>query len=157
MGIFEPYRALGYITAGVPFSVQRRGTETFVTVSVGKAWQIYDVSMFLFCHMSCLVLSTIGGWKFVFLKFWPLARILLLSFFFSLLQCAKLTLVLVGEFSSSAARKTVFFCRYFSCIQLQLSVVFYSCVLKILVKLYLVAAIFTASNVVARMEEADCF
>ncbi|CAA6672103.1 unnamed protein product [Spirodela intermedia] len=42
MGIFEPYRALGYITAGVPFSVQRRGTETFVTVSVGKAWQIYD-------------------------------------------------------------------------------------------------------------------
>ncbi|MQM02772.1 hypothetical protein Taro_035537 [Colocasia esculenta] len=42
MGIFEPFRALGYITAGVPFSVQRRGTETFVTVSVGKAWQIYD-------------------------------------------------------------------------------------------------------------------
>lgn len=44
MGIFEPYRALGYITASVPFSVQRLGTETFVTVSVGKAFQIYDVS-----------------------------------------------------------------------------------------------------------------
>ncbi|XP_078434530.1 transducin family protein / WD-40 repeat family protein [Wolffia australiana] len=42
MGIFEPYRALGYITAGVPFSAQRRGTETFVTVSVGKSWQIYN-------------------------------------------------------------------------------------------------------------------
>lgn len=42
MGIFEPYRAIGYITSGVPFSVQRLGTETFVTVSVGKAWQIYD-------------------------------------------------------------------------------------------------------------------
>ncbi|XP_078162623.1 transducin family protein / WD-40 repeat family protein [Carex rostrata] len=42
MGIFEPYRAIGYITAGVPFSVQRLGTETFVTVSIGKAWQIYD-------------------------------------------------------------------------------------------------------------------
>lgn len=43
MGIFEPYRAVGYITSGVPFSVQRLGTETFVTVSVGKAFQIYNV------------------------------------------------------------------------------------------------------------------
>ncbi|GKV20475.1 hypothetical protein SLEP1_g30599 [Rubroshorea leprosula] len=42
MGIFEPYRALGYITSSVPFSVQRLGTETFVTVSVGKAFQIYN-------------------------------------------------------------------------------------------------------------------
>ncbi|OMO94083.1 hypothetical protein CCACVL1_06188 [Corchorus capsularis] len=44
MGIFEPYRAVGYITSGVPFSVQRLGTETFVTVSVGKAFQIYNCS-----------------------------------------------------------------------------------------------------------------
>ncbi|KAF7138686.1 hypothetical protein RHSIM_Rhsim07G0058700 [Rhododendron simsii] len=42
MGIFEPFRAIGYITSSVPFSVQRLGTETFVTVSVGKAWQIYN-------------------------------------------------------------------------------------------------------------------
>lgn len=42
MGIFEPFRAIGYITASVPFSVQRLGTETFVTVSVGKSWQIYN-------------------------------------------------------------------------------------------------------------------
>lgn len=42
MGIFEPFRAIGYITDNVPFSVQRLGTETFVTVSVGKAWQIYN-------------------------------------------------------------------------------------------------------------------
>lgn len=42
MGIFEPYRAIGYITSGVPFSVQRLGTETFVTVSVGKAFQVYN-------------------------------------------------------------------------------------------------------------------
>ncbi|XP_010263396.1 PREDICTED: WD repeat-containing protein 36 [Nelumbo nucifera] len=42
MGIFEPYRAIGYITSNVPFSVQRLGTETFVTVSVGKAWQVYN-------------------------------------------------------------------------------------------------------------------
>ncbi|KAK1276546.1 hypothetical protein QJS04_geneDACA004157 [Acorus gramineus] len=42
MGIFEPFKALGHITSGVPFSVQNLGTETFVTVSVGKAWQIYN-------------------------------------------------------------------------------------------------------------------
>lgn len=42
MGIFEPFRAIGYITTNVPFCVQRLGTETFVTVSVGKAWQIYN-------------------------------------------------------------------------------------------------------------------
>ncbi|PIA51851.1 hypothetical protein AQUCO_01000026v1 [Aquilegia coerulea] len=42
MGIFEPFRAIGYITSSVPFSVNRMGTETFVTVSIGKAWQIYD-------------------------------------------------------------------------------------------------------------------
>lgn len=42
MGLFEPFRALGYITDGVPFAVQRRGMETFVTLSVGKAWQIYN-------------------------------------------------------------------------------------------------------------------
>ncbi|KAL9250535.1 WD repeat-containing protein [Drosera capensis] len=42
MGIFEPFRAIGYITNSVPFSVQRLGTETFVTVSVGKSWQIYN-------------------------------------------------------------------------------------------------------------------
>ncbi|XP_054800257.1 uncharacterized protein LOC129304574 [Prosopis cineraria] len=42
MGIIEPYRAIGYITSSVPISVQRLGTETFVTVSVGKAFQIYN-------------------------------------------------------------------------------------------------------------------
>lgn len=47
MGIFEPFRAIGYITTNVPFSVQRLGTETFVTVSVGKAFQIYNVLFIL--------------------------------------------------------------------------------------------------------------
>ncbi|KAL2478321.1 transducin family protein/WD-40 repeat family protein [Forsythia ovata] len=42
MGVFEPFRAIGYITTNVPFSIQRLGTETFVTVSVGKAFQIYN-------------------------------------------------------------------------------------------------------------------
>jgi U3 small nucleolar RNA-associated protein 21 len=52
MGIFEPFRAIGYITSGVPFSVQRLGTETFVTVSVGKAFQVYN------CAKLTLVLAS---------------------------------------------------------------------------------------------------
>eukprot|EP00271_Cylindrocystis_brebissonii_P018690 TRINITY_DN5414_c0_g1_i1.p1 TRINITY_DN5414_c0_g1~~TRINITY_DN5414_c0_g1_i1.p1 ORF type:complete len:979 (-),score=218.28 TRINITY_DN5414_c0_g1_i1:1298-4234(-) len=42
MPIFTPFRALGYVTEAVPFSIQRRGRETFVTVSVGHAWQIFN-------------------------------------------------------------------------------------------------------------------
>ncbi|KAK7271798.1 hypothetical protein RJT34_27998 [Clitoria ternatea] len=42
MGIFETYRVLGCVAGSVPFSVQKRGTETFVTVSVGKAFQIFN-------------------------------------------------------------------------------------------------------------------
>jgi len=38
--LFKPFRALGYITDDVPFVVQRRGKETSVTVSVGRAWQV---------------------------------------------------------------------------------------------------------------------
>ncbi|EFJ49064.1 hypothetical protein VOLCADRAFT_59899 [Volvox carteri f. nagariensis] len=40
--LFKPFRALGYITDNVPFAVNRKGKETYVTVSVGKAWQIYN-------------------------------------------------------------------------------------------------------------------
>ena len=39
--LFRPFRALGYISDNVPFAVQRRGKETFVTVGVGKAWQVH--------------------------------------------------------------------------------------------------------------------
>lgn len=41
MPIFQPYHALGYITDSTPFSVQKRGQDVYVTVSIGKAWQIY--------------------------------------------------------------------------------------------------------------------
>ncbi|BDA46919.1 probable guanine nucleotide-binding protein subunit beta-like protein at C-terminar half [Coccomyxa sp. Obi] len=42
--LFQPFRALGYITDEIPFAVQRLGREAFVTVSAGKAWQIYKCS-----------------------------------------------------------------------------------------------------------------
>ncbi|RVW33718.1 hypothetical protein CK203_074886 [Vitis vinifera] len=92
MGIFEPFRAIGYITSTVPFSVQRLGTETFVTVSVGKAWQIYNV-LSLSPYIHTLV------WK---LGFKILFFLLLLCILSSQtedrgLKCAKLNLVLVGK------------------------------------------------------------
>eukprot|EP00878_Enallax_costatus_P024559 GHUV01026213.1.p1 GENE.GHUV01026213.1~~GHUV01026213.1.p1 ORF type:complete len:180 (+),score=25.08 GHUV01026213.1:276-815(+) len=42
--LFKPFRALGYITEDVPFAVQRRGKETYVVVSVGRTWQIYNTA-----------------------------------------------------------------------------------------------------------------
>ncbi|XP_020963736.1 WD repeat-containing protein 36 [Arachis ipaensis] len=55
MGIFEPFRAIGCITSGVPVSVQRLGTETFVTVSVGKAFQIFNISLDQSFSPSCMM------------------------------------------------------------------------------------------------------
>ena len=40
--IFQPFRAMGFVTTDVPFCLQMRGTEYFITVSVGKSFQIYD-------------------------------------------------------------------------------------------------------------------
>ena len=42
VGMFEPFRALGYIADATPFAVQRRGAENFVTVSVGNAFQVFN-------------------------------------------------------------------------------------------------------------------
>lgn len=42
--LFKPFRALGYITDDVPFAVQWRGKEAYVTVSVGRTWQIYNTA-----------------------------------------------------------------------------------------------------------------
>lgn len=59
--LFKPFRALGYITEDVPFAVQRRGKETYVTVSVGRTWQVSDRCFvtasagFLICNHLCLV------------------------------------------------------------------------------------------------------
>lgn len=41
--LFRPFRALGYITDDVPFAVQRRGKEAYVTVSVGRTWQVREM------------------------------------------------------------------------------------------------------------------
>jgi len=41
--VFQPYRALGYISNEVPFVVQTRGGVHFVTTCIGRSFQIYDV------------------------------------------------------------------------------------------------------------------
>ncbi|KAJ3223138.1 hypothetical protein HK099_001485 [Clydaea vesicula] len=43
MGIFTPFRALGYITIDVPFSISKRGTSHFLTTCIDHSFQIYDL------------------------------------------------------------------------------------------------------------------
>jgi hypothetical protein len=40
--IFRPFRALGLYCNAVPCIIQSRGTETFVTASIGRSFQIFD-------------------------------------------------------------------------------------------------------------------
>lgn len=42
--IFQPFRAIGYITTDVPFVVENHGQDFFLTTSVGKNFQMYNVS-----------------------------------------------------------------------------------------------------------------
>ncbi|KAL6074501.1 putative u3 small nucleolar rna-associated protein 21 [Balamuthia mandrillaris] len=40
--VFKGYRALGLVSDRIPFTLQHFGTETFVTVSIGKSFQTYN-------------------------------------------------------------------------------------------------------------------
>lgn len=51
--LFSPFRCLGQVCDDVPFAVQRRGTQSFVTVSVGKAWQVRGYACGLRGHHAC--------------------------------------------------------------------------------------------------------
>lgn len=46
--LFAPFRSLGLITGEVPFLLERRGTENFVTLACEKSFQVLNVSPFLF-------------------------------------------------------------------------------------------------------------
>ncbi|KAL7754136.1 rRNA-processing protein utp21 [Sorochytrium milnesiophthora] len=41
-GLFQPFRALGYVANEIPFTIQKRGTENFITTCTGNAFQIYN-------------------------------------------------------------------------------------------------------------------
>jgi hypothetical protein len=43
MSAFYPFRSVGIYTDEYPFALQRLGTTTFVTVPVGKSFQIFNV------------------------------------------------------------------------------------------------------------------
>ncbi|KAI9205039.1 Utp21 specific WD40 associated putative domain-containing protein [Polychytrium aggregatum] len=44
MGLFTPFRAIGYVTSDVPVSIQARGQSYFLTTSIGNSFQIYDMA-----------------------------------------------------------------------------------------------------------------
>ena len=38
--LYYPFKAVGYVTDGNPFFLNRLGDETFLTVSIGKSFQV---------------------------------------------------------------------------------------------------------------------
>ena len=44
--MFQPYRAIGFVSDATPFDVFKLGTENFVTVAVGKSFQVYNVGSY---------------------------------------------------------------------------------------------------------------
>ncbi|KAJ2687947.1 rRNA-processing protein utp21 [Coemansia spiralis] len=40
--LYQPFRALGYITSSIPHSIQYRGQAAFITTGIGRSFHIYD-------------------------------------------------------------------------------------------------------------------
>eukprot|EP00606_Chrysophyceae_sp_TOSAG23-5_P000671 GSChrysophyteH2.ASY1.ANO1.1331.1 assembled CDS len=49
MSLYTPYKAVGIVTDGKPFAVNRLGTETFLTVSIGSVFQVYRADKLTVC------------------------------------------------------------------------------------------------------------
>ena len=43
--LYYPFKAVGYVTDGNPFFLNRLGDETFLTVSIGKSFQVRSTSL----------------------------------------------------------------------------------------------------------------
>jgi hypothetical protein len=41
--LFQPFRCIGHITSNVPVAMTKLGQANFVAVSIGKAFQVYNV------------------------------------------------------------------------------------------------------------------
>ena len=50
--LFIPFKAVGFVTDGRPFAINRLGGETFVTVSVGQAFQVFRFAKLTVCLVS---------------------------------------------------------------------------------------------------------
>ena len=52
MSLFLPYKAVGYIADSTPFVINHLGDEDFLTVSIGRAIQIYRLPKLHVCLVS---------------------------------------------------------------------------------------------------------
>lgn len=59
--LYSPYRAIGYVCDCNPFSVNRLGEEIFVTVSIGKCFQVFRLNKLVACLVSKTAPGVIGG------------------------------------------------------------------------------------------------
>ena len=50
--LYTPYKAVGYVTDGNPFVINRLGDDTFLTTSIGKAFQVYRFDKLTVCLVS---------------------------------------------------------------------------------------------------------
>lgn len=44
MALYIPYKAIGYVTDGLPFVINQLGDQTFITLSIGRAFQVFGFS-----------------------------------------------------------------------------------------------------------------
>lgn len=45
--IYQPFRAIGYVTNEIPYAINNFGNEYFLTTCVGNSFQTYNVMHFL--------------------------------------------------------------------------------------------------------------
>lgn len=50
--LFQPFRAVGYVTSAIPFSLQARGNACFITTALEHNFQVFDVSSASFKQFS---------------------------------------------------------------------------------------------------------
>lgn len=50
--LWSPYKAVGYVTDGKPFLINQLGTETFLTTTIGNAFQVYKFNKLQVCLVS---------------------------------------------------------------------------------------------------------
>lgn len=50
--LYSPYRAIGYVCDSNPFTINRLGEEIFITVTIGKCFQIFRLDKLVACLVS---------------------------------------------------------------------------------------------------------
>lgn len=57
--LYCPFRAIGYVTDGTPFCLNKLGEELFITVSIGNCFQVIRYNKLITCLVSKPVKSKI--------------------------------------------------------------------------------------------------